>query len=333
MPYAAYFPNAILQAVNYNATIMTPSESQPNQPAVTIEPGTAADSYTTFLLFEQAYADLTRRLGSTEPTSLADPETLQRTWLARQSLYAHLATTADQFWLARRGDQTVGFARSILRDRVRLLTELFVLPGQQSTGLGRQLLAKAFPPEGADRHWLLATADLRAQALYLKAGLFPHFPVYYFWRQPMEAAPIVTDLAIRLADPSAQTLQAMGDIDAQLLGHRRDADHHWLMSERQAYLYFRAGQPVGYGYVGPSNGPFALLHDTDFPVALAHAENQAAQLGRAYMGLEVPMVNHSAVTYLMRRGFQIDTFMAHFMSDGPPGRFSNYIITSPPFIL
>ena len=66
---------------------------------------------------------------------------------------------------------------------------------------------------------------------------------------------------------------------------------------------------------------------------LAHAESEAARLGNSHFGLEVPMVNHDAVDHLLGNGFRIDSFMAQFMSDGPTGRFSNYIMTSPPFIL
>jgi hypothetical protein len=125
----------------------------------------------------------------------------------------------------------------------------------------------------------------------------------------------------------------MGDIDSQLLNHRRDVDHHWLMSDRQGYLYYRAGRPVGYGYVGHASGPFALLEASDYPPILAHAEGEAARQGRSHFGLEVPMINHCAVDYLLQNSFRIDRFMAQFMSDGPTGRFNNYIMTSPPFIL
>ncbi len=300
---------------------------------ITFEPGTADDSYAVFLIFEQAYADLSSRLGMSEPTSIADPETLARTWAARKSMYLHLATTADQFWLARRGDMTLGFARSIVRDGLRLLTELFIMPGEQSAGLGRALLARAFPAQGAQQRWLLATMDRGAQALYLKHGLYPTFPVYYFMRQPRELSALQTDLRIQPGLSPAETIPVMGDIDAQLLGHRRDVDHRWLMSDRQAFLYFRSGKPVGYGYAGPRVGPFAILDDSDFPAVLAHAEGEVARLGRSHFGLEVPMVNHRAVDYLLGSGFQIDAFMAQFMSDGSGGHFSNYIITSPPFIL
>jgi GNAT superfamily N-acetyltransferase len=312
---------------------MTQSETLASKSPVTFEPGTLSDSYAVFLVFERAYADLTLRLGISEATSIADPEKLAHMWEVRRPMYEHLATTADQFWLAKRGQETVGFSRSIVRDGLRLLTEFFVLPGEQSTGLGRELLARALPPESDEQRWLLATGDVRAQALYLKYGLYPSFPAYYFWRQPRPLPPPETDLVINKATASTRTIRAMGDIDAQLLGHRRDVDHRWLLSDRQGFLYLRAGEPVGYGYSGPRTGPFALLSESDFTAVLAHAESMATQLGRRHFGLEVPMANHHAVNYLLRNGFRIDNFIAHFMSNGPVGRFSNYIMTSPPFIL
>jgi GNAT superfamily N-acetyltransferase len=312
---------------------MTPPEITAGASTVQFVKGTTADSYAVFLIFEQAYADLVRRLGIAESTSIDDPEALARTWTVRRSLYDHLATTSDQFWLAKRGDEVAGFARSIVREDLRLLTEFFVLPGNQSSGLGRELLGRALPVQGQERRWLCATLDLGAQSLYLRRGLYPHFPVYYIWRQPRPLAPPESDLVIEAVALSPDAIEAVGAIDAQLLSHRRDVDHRWLMSDRQGFLYYRAGQPAGYGYVGHASGPFALLDAADFPAVLAHAEGQAASQGRRHFGLEVPMVNHDAVDYLLASGFRIDRFMAHFMSDGSTGRFANYIITSPPFIL
>lgn len=313
---------------------MPQSSSHMEHASIRFEPGTSADSYAVFLVFERAYADLLPRLGIDEATSLADPAALARIWRTRQPLYDHLAATADQFWVARRGDELLGFSRSIVRDGLRLLTELFILPDRQSAGLGRELLARAMPAhDGPKQHWLLATNDLRAQALYLKNGLYPQFPVYYFWREPRDLPPPDSDLDIRIAGSSSATIQAMGAVDAQLLNHRRDIDHQWLLTDRQGYLYLRAGQPVGYGYVGHAGGPFALLDAADYPAVLVHAEGEMARLGQTHFGLEVPMVNHQSVDYLLKNSFRISRFMAQFMGNGPSARFSNYIMTSPPFIL
>jgi hypothetical protein len=105
------------------------------------------------------------------------------------------------------------------------------------------------------------------------------------------------------------------------------------LNNRQGYLYYRGGKPVGYGYIGSSSGPFAVLETRDFPAALAHAETEAANQGYAHFGVEAPMINQVAVDYLLARSFWLDSFIAIFMSNVPFGKFEHYIITSPPFFL
>lgn len=304
-----------------------------SQPApITFREGTPDDAYDTFLIFEAALADLIKRLGSREATSIADPDALAAMWDERRSLYEHLSRTAAHFWLAERDGQAVGFARSVRRGDSYQLTELFVDPGQQSGGVGRELLARAFPPSDAPLKSVIASVDYRAQGLYLRQGVLPRFLVYYFGRQP-ERVPVETDLVFEPIGDSLETLETLAALDANVLTHRRDADHRWLLTERQGILYRRAGRPVGYGYLGVRNGPFALLEAADFPAALAHAENAAAEAGRDHFGVEVPTINQTAVTHLLARDFTLDAFVAVFMSSRPYGRFENYILTSPPFLI
>lgn len=313
-------------------SVSTKPQESTSSSSITYRAGTLDDSYTVFKIFEDTYADLNRRMGSTEPTSAADPQALARMWAERRSLYEHLAHTAEHFWLAERDGEAIGFARSINRDGVRQLTEYFVLPDTQSAGVGRELLQRVFPGEGARRHSIISTTDMRAQARYLKAGVYPRLPLYYFWRKPGEIS-VVSDLEIEPLAVSPDTLAILGDIDQQVLGYRRDVDHEWLGSDRQGYLYYRDATPVGYGYTGLRNGPFALLETSDFPAVLAHAESVAAQSGRDHFGVEVPMVNKSAIDDLLARGYRMDSFIAILMNDRPFGHFEHYINTSPPFFL
>ena len=205
-------------------------------------------------------------------------------------------------------------------------------PGVQSAGLGRELLTRAFPAEGARYRCIISSPDIRAQALYLKTGVYPRFLIYYFGRSPEVVKPTTTDLVHQPITVSPESLEILGSLDRSLLGYRRDEIHTWLLGDRQGYLYYRHDRPVGYGYVGIRNGPFALIDDRDFPGVLAHAESQAALNGREF-GLEVPMINRAAVDYLLARGYHMDSFIGMFMSDAPFGKFENYIVTSPPFFL
>lgn len=300
--------------------------------SIIYRPGTKSDSYAVFHIFEQSIADLVKRMRSDIPTSIADPDTLARIWQERQSFYHHLAHTADQFWVAERGGQPIGFSRSIVRGELHELTELFVLPNQQSSGIGRELISRAFSKNGHAHRSIIATSDTRAQVLYLKAGVYPRFPIYYLGRKP-EVVSVPSDIVYKPIEASSENLEILGSLDEALLGHRRNMDHAWLLNDRSGYLYFRNGQPVGYGYLGYRNGPFALLNPKDFPVVLAHAENLAAQNQRDKFGLEVPSINETAIDYLLSRNFKMDNVVTYMMTDKPFGRFENYILTNPPFFI
>jgi len=296
-----------------------------------IRRGSADDSYAVFEVFERSLADLLRRHGSEAPASADDAAALAKMWEERRSLYDHLARTADQFWIADKDGQAVGYARSILRDGVQNLTELFILHGVQSTGLGRALIEQAFPKVHARYRSLISSPDVRAHSLYMKSGVYPRFPLYYLWRKP-EHVNYQTDLEIIPLSESQDVVDGLTEVDIEILEHRRDVDHLWLQSERPGYLYNRGGRPVGYGYFGSRTGPVALLDAADFPAVLAHAESSAADKHN-HFGLEVPAVNHVVLDYLLSQGFHMESFVATLMTDQPFGSFERYIVTSPPFIL
>ncbi len=296
---------------------------------ITYRPGTTEDSYAVFCIFEEALADLMQRMGHMQAEQWNEPEKLAQMWQWRRPLYEHLAQHACCFWVAEQDGQVIGFARAMVRGQVQQLTEFFIRPGVQSGGVGRELLARAFPDEGLPYRSIIATTDIRAQARYLKAGVYPQFPLYYFWRSP-EPAAVETDLTI---EPMAGPPETLATLDMTVLNFRRDEEHAWLREDRQGYVYRRDGRVVGYGYVGKASGPFALQNAADFPAVLAHAETALAAAGLDHFGMEVPLCNHTAVDYLLARGFQIDSFVALLMCNRPFGRLDQYIVTGPPFFL
>ena len=293
--------------------------------------GTLADMRATNAVAEGSFDDLSRRNGWSDAEPI-DEAGLEQEFEAQHTLYVHLTETAEQFWVAERDGEIVGVARSTLRDGLRQLTELFVAPEAQSAGIGAELLRLAFTIEGARNRCILATPDLAALAMYLKTGVSIRFPNYGFQRAP-EPIMVPTDLAFETVTASPDVLAELGRIDDDVLGHRRDVDHRWLLADRQGFLYRRDGEVVGYGYVGENNGPFALLDPADFPAVLAHAETLAASEGRDSFTVVVPMINESAVRYLLERGFRLDPFFSYLMSDSPFGRFACYIETKPTFFL
>jgi ribosomal protein S18 acetylase RimI-like enzyme len=274
--------------------------------APTFRRGTIEDSYTVYTVFVRSLEDFIRRTNVQTDQTAGD---LEAWWARRRPLFEHLARTADQFWIAEEAGAAIGYARSILRDETRELTEFFVLPASQSVGVGRELLARAFPAEGVSHRSIIATSDSRAQGRYLRAGVYAHFPIYYFCRKP-QVAPEPPDLTMEPFGEAGQVMAELRAIDREILGYTRDIDHEWLSQERQGYLYRRGGRVVGYGYAGLNNSPFALLDGNDFPAVLAHAEAQAAEQGLEETGFEVPLINKQAVDYLLRRGYRMDAFLS-----------------------
>lgn len=294
-------------------------------------PGTAADNRALFTLLRAALADLGQRANIVTVEQLDDAESSERAWQRRRGLFEHLTRTGDQFWVAERDGQLVGYARAIHRDGMQELTELMVLPGEQSVGVGGELLARTFPNNGARRRIIIASPDIRAQARYLKAGVYPYAVSRTFVRQA-EAVRLATDLTFEPMSPNPATLDVLADLDHAALGFRRDEDHRWLMSGGQGMLVRRSGQSVGYGYLGETSGPFLLLDPRDFPAVLARAETRIATVG-GEAAFEVPLHNRHAVDYLLRRGYRLDPVLTSLMSDTALPALDRYIATSPPFFL
>lgn len=297
---------------------------------VTYRPGRLADLEATYEVFKHALADLSARINQKADSTADDIGA----WDRRRPLFEHLTRTAAYFWVAERDGQIIGYARSIQRGPLLELTEFFVRPGHQSGGVGGALLARAFPAvaPGVTERAIIATIDERALSRYLRAGVYPRFPIYEFWRAP-ESVPVPTTLTYKPLSAVPDPLPLLGALDEAVLGHRRDADHSWLMDTRQGYLYQRAGQPVGYGYLGQFMGPFAVLDPADQPAVLAHAEAAWHAQGYARIGFELPLINTTAVTYLLGRGYRLESFFANFMSSAPTTRFENYVCTSPIFFI
>jgi GNAT superfamily N-acetyltransferase len=301
------------------------TDPKPDTDAVALRPGGPSDAYAPFdLLFAAMIA----------PETAPDEREAERSrlWEAWRSLYEHLASAADSFWLAERDGRAVGVARALVRDGLWELTEFFVRPDVQAIGVGRALLDRALPPLGAtDTRAIIATLDPKAQARYLAAGFEARFPLYTV---EGEARPhrVASDLMVEEIGSTPAVLEALATIDRVVLGHRRDAEHRWLLSDRRGLLWRRRGRPVAYGYLGERCGPFAALESDDIPALLAHAETAAAEAERP-LSLRIPAPNRAAIAYLLSRGFRLDPFVALLMSDRPFGAFDRYLVTAPMMFL
>ena len=298
-----------------------------------IRAGNAADSFEAVTVFRHTMTNYLRQWGLIAPsTPRPDEAELTASWERFAPLYEFLAANADQWWVAEQHGQVVGYARSILCDGVRQLTEFFVHPYVQAAGVGRQLLTKAFPLGGARHRVIIATLDPGAQTLYMQSKVYPRFPLRMFSRAP-EATSYETDLEIVPITATPETLATIAIIDQAVLGYRRDNLHTWFLSTRQGFLCYRQQQPVGFGYVGEQSGPFAALEPADLPVILAYAETNAAEQQLETFSIVVPLINPTGVAYLHSRRYEMGRFVAEVMMDMPFGHFDHYVATTPMFFL
>jgi GNAT superfamily N-acetyltransferase len=296
-----------------------------------IQPGTADDNLAAHNLFLDSVWDLAWRMGLSDGERVPSQEQRAASLQQWQPLFDHLSATCDQYWVAKRDGQLLGFARSIVRDGVRELTEFFVAPQAQSDGIGRELLARAMPP-GARHSYIVATPDLRAQALYHKSGHFQICAVYTFSRERKDLTPpeVSTPHDI-IIDPIRQEhLPMLGMLDKAIHGYFRDVDHKWFMQHRSGFILFRDQRAIGYGYVGdPFSGPFVMLDENDFPFALAHAERIAMEREGSSLAFDVPMLNRVAIQYLLARRYRMSGFFCFYMCNHLPLNVHKTIITSP----
>jgi hypothetical protein len=113
-------------------------------------------------------------------------------------------------------------------------------------------------------------------------------------------------------------MEDINRIDREILDHSREHQHKWVAATRDGFGYKRDSKIVGYGYVGSSTGPFAVLDENDYPAVLAHVESFMAARGEDF-GAEAPLINQKAIQYFIEHKYQIDSFSAIFMSNEPFG--------------
>jgi GNAT superfamily N-acetyltransferase len=105
---------------------------------IEIRPGTNEDLFDAFVVFRFALHRLNQSLELASPEDRPNPEDLAAHFEIFRTYTEHLAQTADQFWVAEDEGEIIGFSRSILRDGIRQLSELFVHPDKQAQGVGKR---------------------------------------------------------------------------------------------------------------------------------------------------------------------------------------------------
>jgi GNAT superfamily N-acetyltransferase len=297
----------------------------------TLRPGTRDDARACLDLLWASATDLGRRRGTTLEGSADD------WWASSEPLYRFLAEHAAEWWVAEdpaTDGRLIGYARSIERGGLLELTEFFVVPGEQSRGVGRALLERAFPVGRGDVRSIIATTDVRALARYYRADTVARFPYFTLAGQPSGDDPD-SPLSSEPIEAAAASLTAVADVERAVLGYpRTEAEIRWLLQARDGWTYRDGGAVVGFAFVGKAGaGPIAAFEPRHLPDILLHVEARAAAYGLEKLELEVPAPNATAIRHLLGRGFRIDPWINLLMSNKPFGQFDRFVGYSPPIIL
>jgi GNAT superfamily N-acetyltransferase len=245
---------------------------------------------------------------------------------------AGLASDPDGYFCAVEEGRITGMVSALVRDRLWYLSMLFVLPGEQSRGLGRALLERALAygeARGVQVRFTWATLDPRAQARYVGAGMAPRWPIY-----PLDGdAAAVARLAARVGlDPRESQppceAGAAEKLTAEVLGHDRAGDlAHWRGDNGTTLAIGRGGDLAAFAYRrGPRIGPAAGRDEPTLIRAVAAAAAAGAEGGS--VTLRVPGACTSLLETLVGAGFRIGE-PTLFMASRLFGRPELYLPSGP----
>ncbi|ANL41713.1 UNVERIFIED_ORG: GNAT superfamily N-acetyltransferase [Rhizobium esperanzae] len=247
----------------------------------------------------------------------------------------------DGLWLAEEGGEIVGFAWSWVCGDVWFLAQLFVDPGRQGQGIGNALLertlAHARKSGAAHKALITFTFNRVSQGLYIRHGLFPKMPVYFFSAERERLRRTLPQVPLRAVaiDNSAGTMANLGAIDCRAIGVSREKHHRYLFDDPAITgLLLHAGNDlVGYCYVGVNGhiGPLAVkradvLHDA-FAAALTLAADGSAEKISAFL----PGTCDSALSLAVDQGMRISFPMLLMASPGY-GDWTQYLPRNPGFM-
>jgi hypothetical protein len=267
-------------------------------------------------------------------------------------LYVHLrATDPERFVVAvtpsvdPAADRVIAFAVALQRDHVWFLSMLFVLPDVQLRGLGRELLARVLPQDGAVT--VRATATDSAQpisnALYSTYGIVPRLPLLNLVGLPtrpevLEPFPSgVTPVSFQAivdgggSDGHRQLATAVDALDRDLLGFSRAVDHGFMrQQDRRGWLFQGPdGTSLGYGYSAESGrlGPILVRDPALLGPAMGHL--LAAVQPRGPFITWIPGAADRALVPALAAGLRLDPFPILLCWDRQPTDFERYLPISP----
>jgi len=257
-----------------------------------------------------AFDDLPQRRGD-------PPEPHPDSELA-QIRYRHLVRTDPRgAWVAEDDRGLAACALALLREDVWGLSLLVVRPDQQSTGVGRAILARAHDyADGARGRIILASSDPRALRSYARLGLALHPTVWGFGTPRGVSAPA----SVRRG--GADDLPLTEAVDRHVRGAAHGPDVGAWLEMQQTLL------------VAPERGYAVMGADGELRVLAAFDDDAARDLLRAALvhagerEVTVPWITSTqqwAVDVCLEAGLKLRTDSGAVFVAGDVGPFTPYL--------
>jgi ribosomal protein S18 acetylase RimI-like enzyme len=287
---------------------------------------------TTDALVVAAINDLTLRHGF-GPMATASPPNFQM---------FSLRDDPDGLWVAESESGNIaGFAWSWMCGDLWFLAQLFVDPAVQARGIGNELLKRtlehAQQASAAHRALITFTFNRVSQGLYMRHGLFPRMPIYFFAAGRDRVALTLPEPSLRgvAFDGSTAALKRLSDIDARALGVSRAKHHRYLLTEPtiKGFLLYAGSECVGYTYIsaGGHVGPLAVTRADVVGDALVAALKIAADGSSEKVSAFLPGTCNDALSLAVEVGMRI-TFPMLLMASPGFGDWTQYIPRNPGFM-
>lgn len=275
-------------------------------------------------------------------------------------LHEHaLATDPDRFWMATRpapadtsgadtypvaadGERAVGFASAVRRGRLWFLSMLFVVPGEQGAGVGRELLARILPSASDDvaLATITDTAQPVSNGLYASMGIVPRLPMLNLVGRPVRGealAPLPAGIhAVRLDATTPAERDRLLDaelaaLDRATLGVTHREDHDYVRRMGRIGFAYRdgTGTLLAYGFTSELGrmGPVAVLDPALLAPVVAHLLEAVAPRGAS--AIWVPGAAGATAEMLVRAGLRIEGFPFLACWSRPFADFARYLPISP----
>jgi ribosomal protein S18 acetylase RimI-like enzyme len=298
--------------------------------SIEFRPARADELYRAQELVVHCINDLTERHGFGPMASVRPPDF---------QLFS-LKDNPDGLWVAEADQEIIGFAHSWTCDDLWFLAELFVAPGRQGHGVGSELLARTFEharKTGATNKSLITFPfNVVSQGLYVRHGLLPRLPVYFFSAPRLSVMPHIQEKTLRYTaiEPTASNFKTLVRLDMSVLGISREKHHRYLLqdSTMTGLFLYDGAECIGYAYVSATGhvGPVAVSHAGAIEAAFRAALAFAVAGGAAHISAFVPGTN-GAIRIAVEHGMRI-TFPMVMLSAHDFGDWACYLPRNPGFM-